>query len=69
MIRNKHVDHYIKLYKSGKIKLNNERIWLIEYLEKHVLNREDLYFDDKMIDDCISFGEKWYFPLQPFQKF
>lgn len=69
MIRNKHVDHYIKLYKSGKIKLNNERIWLIEYLEKHVLNRDDLYFDDKMIDDCISFGEKWYFPLQPFQKF
>lgn len=69
MISNKHVDYYIKLYKSGKIKLNEERIWLIQYLEKHVLSRDDLYFDDKMIDDCISFGEKWYFPLQPFQKF
>ena len=69
MISNKYVGEYIKLYKTGKIKLNNERIWLIEYLENHVLNREDLYFDDKMIDDCINFGEKWYFPLQPFQKF
>lgn len=69
MISNKHVDHYINLYKSGKIKFNSERILLIEYLEKHVLSRDDIYFDDKMIDDCISFGEKWYFPLQPFQKF
>ncbi|WP_372675462.1 terminase TerL endonuclease subunit [Cytobacillus sp. Bac17] len=42
---------------------------LIEYLEKHVLNRDDLYFDDEMIDKCIRFGEKWYFPLSAFQKF
>lgn len=42
---------------------------LIEYLREHVLSRDDLFFDDDMIEKCIRFGEKWYFPLQPFQKF
>lgn len=69
MIVNKYVQEYINLWKSGKIKLNQERILLIEYLEEHVLTREDLYFNDEMIENCIRFGEKWYFPLQPFQRF
>ncbi|AUJ26556.1 terminase TerL endonuclease subunit [Virgibacillus dokdonensis] len=69
MINNKHVEHYINLYRNGKIKLNKERVMLIEYLERDVLSRTDIYFDNKMIDDCINFGEKWYFPLQDFQKF
>jgi len=42
---------------------------LIEYLQEHILNRDDLYFDDEMIENCIRFGEKWYFPLSAFQKF
>lgn len=63
------MDEYIHLYESGQIKLNNERIMLIEYLREHVLTRDDLFFDDDMIEKCIRFGEKWYFPLQPFQKF
>lgn len=69
MISNKYVDEYIQLYESGQIKLNNERIMLIDYLREHVLSRDDLFFDDDMIEKCIRFGEKWYFPLQPFQKF
>jgi phage terminase large subunit-like protein len=69
LISSKYVDEYIKLYESGQIKLNKERIMLIEYLREHVLSRDDLYFDDDMIEKCIRFGEKWYFPLQPFQKF
>lgn len=69
MISNKYVDEYIQLYESGKIKLNKERILLIDYLREHVLSRDDLYFNDEMIENCIKFGEKWYFPLQPFQKF
>lgn len=69
MMRQKYVDEYIQLYESGKIKLNKERIWLVEYLKKYVLIRDDLYFDDGMIENCIKFGEKWYFLLQPFQKF
>ncbi|WP_242223632.1 terminase TerL endonuclease subunit [Bacillus cereus group sp. BfR-BA-01380] len=69
MIRKKYVDEYIELYRTGNIKFNKERELLIEYLEKYVLSRDDLYFDDEMIENCIRFGEKWYFPLQSFQKF
>lgn len=69
MLRQKYVDEYIALYREGKIKLNIERIKLIEYLERDVLSRDDLYFDDEMIENCVRFAEKWYFPLQPFQKF
>ncbi|MFS0822165.1 terminase TerL endonuclease subunit [Bacillus sp. 1P02SD] len=69
MIRQKYVDEYIRLYETGKVKFNKERVLLIEYLKKYVLSRDDLYFDDEMIENCIRFGEKWYFPLQPFQKF
>jgi phage terminase large subunit-like protein len=69
MIFNKYVDYYIRQYKSGKIKLNKERIMLIEYLEKNVLVRDDLYFHDEMIEKYIRFTEKWYFKLEPVQKF
>jgi phage terminase large subunit-like protein len=69
MIRQKYVDDYIRLYETGKVKFNQERVLLIEYLKRDVLSRDDLYFDDEMIENCIRFGEKWYFPLQPFQKF
>lgn len=69
MISNKHVDEYIRLWKRGKILLNKERILLIAYLEKEVLTRDDLYFDEEQIENFIKFTERWYFPLQPFQKF
>jgi len=69
MISNQYVDEYIDQYKTGKIKLNEERIMLIDYLEKYVLVRDDIYFDDKMIENFIKFSERWYFLLSPFQKF
>src|SRR5690625_4533959 len=69
MIQQQYVTEYIELYRNGKIKLNEERKQLIEYLERDVLSRDDLYFDDEMIENCIKFAEKWYFPLDPFQKF
>jgi phage terminase large subunit-like protein len=69
MISNKYVDEYIHQHKTGKIKLNKERIMLIEYLEKYVLVRDDIYFDEEMHEKYIKFTEKWYFPLQSFQKF
>lgn len=69
MIMNKYVQDYIDLYESGKIKLNIERIQLIEYLQTHVLTREDIFFDDEMIENYIRFTEKWYFKMEPFQKF
>lgn len=69
MIINKYVTEYINLHETGAIKLNKERIMLIEYLQKYVLVRDDIYFNEQMIDNFISFTEKWYFPLNPFQKF
>ncbi|CRK80314.1 terminase TerL endonuclease subunit [Neobacillus massiliamazoniensis] len=69
MISNKYVDDYIQLYETGKIKLNKERVLLIKYLKKNVLSRGDLYFDEKMHENYIKFTEKWYFIMEPFQKF
>ena len=68
MIHNQYVDEYINDYKSGKILLNDERKKLIKLLEEDVLQR-DVYFDERRITNCVKFIEKWYFPLQPFQKF
>lgn len=69
MITNRYVDEYIHLYETGQIKLNKERIMLLEHLQKRVLIRDDIFFDEKQINDFIAFAEKWYFPLNTFQKF
>lgn len=69
MIRHPHVEHYLNQWKNGDIVFNKERILLAKYLEAHVLNREDIYFHEEHINNCISFIERWYFPLRDFQKF
>lgn len=69
MISNKYVDEYINQWREGKIVLNKEREQLIEYLQNTVLVKDNVYFDEDKIDKCIKFINKWYFPVQPFQKF
>lgn len=69
MISNKYVQEYIDLYENGKIQLNKERIMLLDHLQERVMTRDDLYFDETLIENFIKFAEKWYFPLQSFQKF
>lgn len=69
MIHQKYVDNYFKLYKQGKILLNQDRIKLLKLLQNEVLADDGLYFDERQIDLCIRFIEKWYFELAPFQKF
>lgn len=69
MISYKYVDEYIQLWQDGKIILNKERILLIEWLEKHILTRDDIYFDSEQIENFIKFTEKYYFKLNLFQKF
>lgn len=69
MVINKHVKWYIDKYKHGEIRLNSDRIKLIDHLENNVLYRDDLYFDNEQIELCIAFIERFYFKLQPFQKF
>jgi len=69
MISNKYVDNYIDAYQTGKITLNEDRIQLIEYIDKYVLPRNDIYFDEEQIENYIKFSEKWYFELDPWEKF
>lgn len=69
MIHNKYVDDYIKGYEEGHLLFNKERIQLVDYLKKSVLSDDTLHFDNEQIENCIKLSEKWFFKLQPFQKF
>lgn len=69
MIHQKYVDAYIQAYKTGQIKLNKERVMLIDYLEKFVLNNDQLFFNEEKIEDYINFTEKWFFPTVLYQRF
>lgn len=42
---------------------------MINYVEKDVLTRDDIYFNDERLENYIKFSEKWYFPLDPWEKF
>lgn len=42
---------------------------LIEWVEQDILTMQDIYFDIEQIENFIQFADKWYFPLEPFQKF
>ena len=68
----KYVDAYVDDFKSGRIDVNEERKELFKYLEREIESRVksgEIYFDEKKIEDCIGYIEKWFFKLEPFQKF
>ncbi len=69
MIHQKYVDEYIQAWRDGEVIFNQERIDLVKQLESEVLVRDDVYFDEEQIEQCISYIEKWYFKLELFQKF
>lgn len=69
MISHPLIDEYIELWQNGKIILNKERIMLIEYLQKYILTRDDVYFDNDLIKKYVRFAEKNFFPLAKYQKF
>ena len=64
-----YIEKYIDDYKTGKIKLNKERKLLIKLVEESILKIEGAYFDLEMIEDYITFTNRYFFPLQDFQKF
>ena len=69
MISYPYIDEFIQMWRDGEIILNEDRILLIEWLERDVLTRDDIYFDGEQIENFIKFTEKYYFPLNAFQKF
>ncbi|MDY4511743.1 terminase TerL endonuclease subunit [Streptococcus hyovaginalis] len=69
MISHPFFDEYIDLINRGRIKVNKERLMLIDILKEKVLSRDDIYFDNDLIDKYVRFAEKNFFPLAKYQKF
>ncbi|MGV3010028.1 terminase TerL endonuclease subunit [Streptococcus thoraltensis] len=69
MISHPFFDEYIDLINRGRIKVNKERLMLIDVLKEKVLSRDDIYFDNDLIDKYVRFAEKNFFPLAKYQKF
>ena len=47
---------YINSYHAQKVKLNKERIELVEYIAREIeprLERKEIYFDESQINKCI----------------
>lgn len=66
------VTNYINLWESKVINLNKERVQLIKLVQKEIvpqLKTGEVYFDEKQIEQCVRFIERWYFPLKDFQRF
>ncbi|CAK6472656.1 hypothetical protein BFRIG_01870 [Peribacillus frigoritolerans] len=59
----------MEAWREGHVIFNQERIDLVRQLETEVLVRDDIFFDEKQIEQCINYIEKWYFKLESFQKF
>lgn len=69
MISHKYIDSYVSKWERGDIIFNEERILLVSYLRERILCQEDYYFDDRLIEDYVRFSEKFYFPLDDWEKF
>lgn len=60
----KHIDAYIDIVESGKIRTCNEQKMLIEYV-KRVFNEEDIYVDTERVEKYMSYQQ--YFPFKLFE--
>lgn len=70
MLKNEYIEYYIERYKNNEILLNGKRVKLLEFLEREILPRDDIYyFDEQQITDYIEFSENWYFDLDEWEKF
>ena len=69
MISHPLIDEYIELAESGEIKVNKERSLLFKIIKEKIHPRDDLYFDNVLIEKYIQFTEKNFFPLAKYQKF
>lgn len=69
MISHPFFDDYVDLINRGRITVNKERLMLIDVLKEKVLSRNDIYFDNELIDKYVRFAEKNFFPLAKYQKF
>lgn len=69
LIENRYFTELKQAIADGSYIANREQILLVEYLERTILSRDDMYFDYGMIENYIQFSEKYFFPLALYQKF
>jgi len=69
MISHPLIDDYIKMAESGEIVVNEERKLLFKIIKEKIYPRDDLYFDNDLIEKFIRFTEKNFFPLAKYQLF
>ncbi|WP_373807971.1 terminase TerL endonuclease subunit [Jeotgalibaca porci] len=70
MLHSVYVDEYLEKWKTGKYVLCDKNIKLLEFLEREILPRDDIYyFNDEKIEEYINFSETWYFNLDDWEKF
>lgn len=69
MISHPFFEEYVAKLESGEIRVNRERLLLVDLLRDKVLSRDDLYFDFGLIEKFVRFAEKNFFPLALYQRF
>lgn len=69
MISCKEIDEYLKYCKENPEKINEDRKLLIKNIVEPLLARDDVFFDSETYYKCISYCERWYYKLFPYQKF
>ena len=63
------IEDYIAYMKSHSQWINRDRWLLAQNVIRPLLNRSDVYFNDKQFRDCIAFAEANYYSLFLVQKF
>ncbi|HEO7341728.1 TPA: terminase large subunit, partial [Streptococcus agalactiae] len=69
MISHPLFEEYARKIDNDEIVYNKERKELVKLIREKVLTRDDLYFDNDLIDKYVRFAEKNFFPLAAYQKF
>ncbi len=69
MIYIKEVQEYIDYVEKNPLETDEEIKLLIENIVKPTLSRDDVFFNEKQYYQAISFCEKWFYELFPYQKF
>lgn len=69
MIECKEITEYIEYAEAHPRWINTDRKLLIENIVKPLLERNDVFFDEKTYQNCIKYCEKHYYKLFPYQKF
>lgn len=69
MIGCKEITEYLDYVEEHPNWINVDRKLLIENIVKPLLERNDVFFDEKTYQNCIKYCEKHYYKLFPYQKF